>query len=87
MLDYSMFTEEVISAWKIDKKLDLGKCVPIILHTNNQFSLHPSMITNNIDKEVLNNKAYNVLLGLAFKHSIEFLLICSFKSIQINYDY
>ena len=51
MLDYSMFTEEVISAWKIDKKLDLGKCVPIILDTNNIFSLHPSMITNNIDKD------------------------------------
>ena len=66
MLDYSMFTEEVISAWKIDKKLDLGKCVPIVLHTNNQFSLHPSMITNNIDKdeEAMYNKFKKVCLKL-----------------------
>ena len=43
MLDYSVFTDEVISAWKIDKKLELSKCVPIILHTNNNFSLHPEV--------------------------------------------
>ena len=66
MLDYSIFTDEVISAWKMDKKLDLSKCVPIILHTNNQFSLHPSMITNNIDKdeEAMYNKFKKVCLKL-----------------------
>lgn len=66
MLDYSIFTDEVISAWKMDKKLDLSKCVPIILHTNNNFSLHPSMITNNIDKdeEAMYNKFKKVCLKL-----------------------
>mgnify|MGYP001192598214 CR=1 FL=1 len=66
MLDYSVFTDEVISAWKMDKKLELSKCVPIILHTNNQFSLHPSIITNNIDKdeEAMYNKFKKVCLKL-----------------------
>ena len=67
MLDYSIFTDEVISAWKMDKKLELSKCVPIILHTNNLFSLHPSMITNNIDKdeETMYNKFKKVCLKLS----------------------
>jgi len=66
ILDYSIFTDEVITSWKIDKQLDLNKCVPIILHTNNIFSLHPSMITNNIDKdeEAMYNKFKKVCLKL-----------------------
>lgn len=58
MLDYNIFTDEILSVLKIDKKLDLGKCVPIILHTSDNFSLHPSMITNNIhkDEEAMYNK-------------------------------
>ena len=66
ILDYSIFTDEVITSWKIYKQLDLNKCVPIILHTNNIFSLHPSMITNNIDKdeEAMYNKFKKVCLKL-----------------------